>query len=296
MSQRHLGPLWSLFLVGLSSATPAAAQTWGELRLPGGFEAARQLVDTGTISGRSDARWLADAVRRLQGPIEASERIDRLRDYLKFVEELAPLVQSCPEQCRLVPRSAPSAERDRVRRLTEALGLQRKDNDQRVELDVWGPDRQKQAWLALLGVNPAAVAESLNKGEAVPIKLADARLPLPLPDYFRREVFRPGVPDLIAIVGDRKAAWLYAALMSCDEGTLRMLALNPALLRQFHLELTAPFVVAGRTLRLRSSGVETPGDSGAVAAWEALVGRKVTDTYLFTRDLLTRDSGRLAHF
>ena len=291
--------LWVVVtLVSLRPVTAAAqtAQTWGELRLPGGLAAARQLVDTGTIGGRSDARWLVDAIRRLQGPTESTEGINRLRAYLKYVEELAPLVQSCPEQCRLVPRSAPSAERDRIRRLIDALGLERRDGDQRVELRSTAYDQRTHAWLGLLGVNAAALVETLNKQAPVDIKLVDGRLPLPLPDYFRQAVFRSGTSDFMAIVGDRKVAWFYAALMSCDEGTLRMLATNPSLLRQFHLELSAPLVVAGRTLRLRSTRVETPGDSGAVAVWEALVGRKVTDVYLFTRDLLARDSGRLAYF
>src|SRR6187402_2212884 len=122
-------PIWLLTIAVLCSPAAGAAQTWGDLRLPGGVQAARQMIDTGTVGGRLDALWLMDVVRRVQGPTESSERIEQFRDYLEYVETLAPMVKGCPEQCRLVPRSAPSAERDRVRRLLDALGLDRKDND-----------------------------------------------------------------------------------------------------------------------------------------------------------------------
>lgn len=288
--------LWLVAAAAVCSPGQASAQTWGDLRLPGGLQAARRVIDVGTAGGRSDGLWLVDAIRRIQGQTEAEALVEGLRDYLDYVGTLAPLVKACPEQCRLVPRTAPSSERDRIRRFTDVLGLDRKDNDQRVELETSDSARRKHRWLAALGIDVNALAEALNAKAPVNIPLTEAVLPLPLPDYFRREVLKPGTPDVVAIVGDRASAWLYNALMSCDETTLATLAAKPELLRRLHQNRSALMVVAGRTLRLRPDRVETPGDAGAIPVWEELVGRRVTDVDRFTVDLLGNDSGRLAYF
>jgi hypothetical protein len=259
-------------------------------------QALRQIVEVGTPEGRTDALWLLDFVRRYHGQAEADDGVSRLRDYLRYVEELGQLLKPCPDRCRLVPRSAPSPEREHVGRLTDALGLRLRDGDQRVELDTSGNARRKHAWLAALGADTNALVEALNSQAPVRIPVTDGVLPLPMPDYFRREVFRPEGPDVLAIAADRSTAWFYAALMMADEETLQALQTRPDLLRRLHQDNAATFVVASRSLRLRDGGVHTPGDSGAVAIWEDLVGRKRTDGERFTRDLLSRDSGRLAYF
>ena len=294
-SFRLLWVVVTLLFLRPVTAAAQSAQTWGELRLPGGLAAARQLVDTGTIGGRSDARWLVDVVRRVQGPVESTERIDLLGAYLKYVEGAGPVgsVVSRTVPARAAVGAFSGTQQGSPSHRDARLGAN--GRRPRVELGSMDDARQKQAWLGLLGVNAAALVNALNTKAPVHIKVVDGRLPLPLPDYFRSAIFRPGASDVMAIVGNRKVAWFYAALMSCDELTLRVLVTNPALLRQIQ-QSSASFVVAGRTLRLRPARVETPGDSGAVAAWEALVGRKVTDVYFFARDLLARDSGRLAYF
>ncbi len=126
------------------------------------------------------------------------------------------------------------------------------------------------------------------------------RLPLPLPpSIWIEHVFAGSVtPDTLtrAIVASRGASLLYFGLVAVDDRTRAWLAENPALVGEIAARSSASFVLASPGLRVADAAVQVPGGPAAVASWEALVGRPVTQPAEFIRALLLEHAGTLAYF
>jgi hypothetical protein len=294
MTVKHRWWLCALLAVGMAPQV-ASAQVWGDLPVSGGVPALRRAVEGGRADQRPDALWLSDFIRRVFVNTNGDADVSRVRDYFEFLLNLERVTAECPEGCRLVPASAPGNVRDRIRQLLTVLGLDR-DGNRDVTLASSADAQRRQAWLVALGVDPGAIAAALNANTPVHIRIADGVLPLPLPDYFAREVLRPDREGVMAILDDRKSALLYLALIDSDPDTVRTLASRPALVRTLHHDHAAAFHIVSGALRLTADGVDLPGGAAAAPAWEELVGRKPSDGDRFIRGVLSHDAGRLAYF
>lgn len=125
-------------------------------------------------------------------------------------------------------------------------------------------------------------------------------LPLPLPmKIWTDTVFSGQVkPDALvaAILRTRNAALLYVGALSLDEPTRAWLATQPKLIALLVKERTAAFTFLAPALRVANGRVDVPGGEPAVAAWEALVGQKVTQPAAFIRALVDGDARHLPYF
>lgn len=124
-----------------------------------------------------------------------------------------------------------------------------------------------------------------------------ASLPLPLPEFWNRDVFSSERLPLTAIFQRRSTLLTYHGLMALDDDTLAALAPRRELLRWLAstTPASAAFATAARSIRIANGAVQTPGGI-ADAIWTQLVGRPTTEIDSFLRDLLTKDRGRLAYF
>jgi hypothetical protein len=164
-----------------------------------------------------------------------------------------------------------------------------------------GPDaagrRQALEWA---GVPLADWIKRLNAGETVRVEIPSERVPLPLsPEIWASAiVHRPVPPEQLAaaILGDRRAAFMYHGLMALDDETLAFFGNHPSLLSAVADKSAAVFAEWGRSIRLRNEHLVVPGGDNAAPVWQALIGREPTDVDGFIRDLLARDGGRAAFF
>jgi hypothetical protein len=99
-----------------------------------------------------------------------------------------------------------------------------------------------------------------------------------------------------AILASRDASLFYYGLMSLDGATREWIASQRTLVSELATRHAAAFVVAAPGFRVADGRVRVPGGGRTESAWEALIGRRVTEPAEFLRTLLTADSGRTGYF
>ena len=127
---RRYGLVAVLCLVGLlvRSTVASAQQLWGEISLPGGTQAARELLALGADDGRSAGDLLLDFGRRYYGWNVPNHPMARLFvRYLSFLQSVNDAAQGWPDGCRLLPPSASRQQQDRVKGYIELLGLRQRE-------------------------------------------------------------------------------------------------------------------------------------------------------------------------
>jgi hypothetical protein len=161
------------------------------------------------------------------------------------------------------------------------------------------PEGPREATLAALLTHldaaTAAMATTATESDA-----ASETLPLPLtPQIWIDVVFggRATSRTLVSeILRSRGASLLYHGLCSLDPETRTFFAGEPGLLHEIVARLGPAFAIAAPSLRVTGRRIAVPGGEPAIAAFEALVGRRVTEPAEFVRALLSQQIGRLAWF
>ena len=130
----------------------------------------------------------------------------------------------------------------------------------------------------------------------------DAAVAIPLPltaEWWTSAVLeRPPQPGQLAaaILANRRAAFIYLGLVSLDDETLAYFSARPATIRAMGDRAAGAFGQWGRSIRIENGRVQVPGDEGAAAVWQAVIGEAPSDPDRFIRALLSRDEGRAAYF
>ena len=280
----------------LADRTKAAPAIWGEIGLPGGVASARVVGELGKPAGRMDAGFLLDFARKYAG-VNAGSTVERMTRYLRAVVEMRSSLGGWPDGFVLPTDATPRAERDRVEATLGSLGLglrRRGSAYETYERD-GDDDRQRLAWVKGLGADPRAIVANLNSGRRVKVPVSESMLPLPLPEFWRTDVFEPDRLPLESILEDRTAWLTYHGLMALDEETLTYLSGQLRLLRRLR-EVSPVFAAFGRSVVVRGGELQLPGGPEARPVWEELVDRRVAQSDQFIAELLMRDSGRVAHF
>jgi hypothetical protein len=162
-----------------------------------------------------------------------------------------------------------------------------------------GPDGSRDATLVAL-LTHLDTATHGGTAQAPPPAGDAETLPLPLTPAIWVDVVFSGRATAATLVSDilrsRNASLLYAGLLSLDVETRAFLAAQPALLADVSSRLAPMFALASPGLRVADGKVRLPGGEPAAAAWEALVGRRVSEPTEFVRALLAQDDGRAAWF
>ena len=125
-------------------------------------------------------------------------------------------------------------------------------------------------------------------------------LPLPLPAQLWIDAVFEGhaTPRTLAaaILGSRTASLLYCGLLSLDDDTRAWFANKPRLISDLATRHAAAFMTAAPGLRIADGAVRVPGGKDAEAAWQAIVGRNLTDPEGFVRTVVSQRDGLLAYF
>jgi hypothetical protein len=133
-----------------------------------------------------------------------------------------------------------------------------------------------------------------------PIAGGAETVPLPLtPRLWSTVVLRRPVRDdelAFAILGDRRAAFVYTGLFGLDRETLAALAADERTLARLAERHAAVFAAFGRSVRVRDGRVVTPGSDSDRWLWEALVGAPTAPPGPFILALFEHAGGRLAFF
>lgn len=135
----------------------------------------------------------------------------------------------------------------------------------------------------------AAISREPLDGDSVPLPLT--------PEWWSKAVFGRTVRSYelaAAILGDRRAAFMYLGLMSLDDDTLAYCAAHPNAMARVAEQSAGAFAQWGRSIHVSNGRVLVPGGDQAAASWQALVGEPPTDPGRFTVSLLGRDRGRAA--
>ena len=105
------------------AASPAFGQSWGEIELPGGVTAARQVLGLGTET-RTASAFLIDFVRTYHrfGDVD-SAAVARFERYLRFVQDLRSGLAAWPDGLHLGTDRLQGANRDRWRTMANRVGL-----------------------------------------------------------------------------------------------------------------------------------------------------------------------------
>jgi hypothetical protein len=101
---------------------------------------------------------------------------------------------------------------------------------------------------------------------------------------------------LAAILRSPSASLMYCALLSLDDPTRAWLASEPALLQHIAQRRAAQFLLAAPGLRVRDAAVQVTGGAAAVPAWEAAVGKRVSDPVGFVRAIVDANGPGLPYF
>jgi hypothetical protein len=148
-------------------------------------------------------------------------------------------------------------------------------------------------------VKPAQIAAELRSASDAPVAAASVLVPVPLTaDVWSRAVFRRTIAPadlVVAILEDRRAAWLCYGLAGEDDETLTFLAEHPAVLADLYDRAPGAFAAFGATLRIRGGRVVPPGAELGVPLWEAVVGERVDRPDRFVRALYADNDGRVAY-
>jgi hypothetical protein len=133
-----------------------------------------------------------------------------------------------------------------------------------------------------------------------PAKGTAETIPLPLtPKIWIENVFRgqARLDTLVsAILQSRNAALFYIGLLSLDDETRAWIAGQPSLISEITSRRAASFMIVAPGFRITSAGARLPGGPAADPVWQALVGKRPSETTDFLRSLISADDGRLAYF
>jgi hypothetical protein len=299
---RRFGLVAVLGLLGVPvcSTVASAQQLWGEISLPGGTQAARELLMLGADDGRAAGDLLLDFGRRYYEWKLPYYPVPRMFvRYLSFLQSVNDAAQDWPDGCRLHPPTASRQQQDRVKGYIEQLGLRQRNASGTIVVEL-GDNKdalEKAKWLRAASIDIDDLVRRFNGGDAVKLKIPTTPLPLPLPGLWKTLLPQTDEPALLrAIVGDRSTWLLYAGVMALDDDTLRFIATKPQLVHELRDEVGPAFAAFGRSLRIHDLRVDTPGGAAAVPVWEALTGSTMSSPDRFARDLLGNDDGRLAWF
>ena len=118
------------------SAARAEAQVWGDIDLPGGVTAAREVLGLGTET-RTASAFLIDFIRTFHqfGDVD-SAAIERFELYLRYVRELRGLLAVWPDGMELGKDRLARQTRDRWRTVAEHLGMRLREVKNRPVLEV----------------------------------------------------------------------------------------------------------------------------------------------------------------
>ena len=273
----------------------AAAQTWGEVDLPGGVAAARQVLGLGTDT-RTASAFLVDFIRTYHQFGDAdSTALERFERYLRYVQALQSALAGWPDGLQLGTDRLQGQNRDRWRTVAAVLALRLREVKNRpvLELDKDDEAVRRAGWLKSLGIDLPQLAQQLNQGERVRLVIASDALPLPLPGIWPALLDQAGRPDIVTLGATHRPALLYVGLMSLDAETLAFLAAHPKTLDVDTAE-AGTFAAFGRSIRVRGGRIDVPGGAAYAPIWVQLVDRRLDEPLEFIRRLLSRDEGRLA--
>ena len=274
----------------------AEAQVWGEIDLPGGVTAAREVLGLGTETCTASA-FLLDFVRTFHqfGDVD-SAAIERFERYLRYVQELRGVLALWPDGMELGKDRLAGQTRERWRTVAEHLGLRLREVKNRpvLEVDRDNGAAQRAVWLKALGVDVPKLAQQLNQGERVRLAIPSDALPLPLPGLWPTILDQPGKPDIVRLGATHRPALLYVGLMSLDGDTLAFWAANS---KALDLDTPGAGVLAafGRSIHVRGRTIVVPGGPAYAPVWVRLVDRRLDEPVEFIRRLLSKDDGRLAY-
>ncbi|MCC6988260.1 MAG: hypothetical protein IT181_04640, partial [Acidobacteria bacterium] len=286
--------LWCL-AVAHPSAARAQAPVWGEIELPGGVTAARQVLNLGTET-RTQSAFLVDFIRTFHqfGDVD-STAIQGFEHYLRYVQELRAGLAAWPDGLQLGTEKVQNRNRDRWRAVAELLALRLREVKNRpvLELDKDDEAQARVVWLKALGIDPAALVKRLNANERVRLAVAVDPLPLPLPGIWPALLDQQGRVDVVQLGASHRPALLYMGLMSLDAETLAFFGSHP---EAFDLDMAeaGTFAAFGRSLHVRGGRIQVPGGAAYAPVWVQLVDRRIDEAVPFVRRLLSRDDGRLA--
>lgn len=157
------------------------------------------------------------------------------------------------------------------------------------EADLMGEDLRART-IDVLGpitATPADDARGSASASLVPLPLTPAVWDRCIPGA------GAGQPIVRRIISDSRAGFLYLGLASLDDRTRVFIADDCDALLHTARERPATFAAIARSFRVADGRAVVPGGRAAVPAWEALVGRPVTDPAAFFKRLLLVDDGRL---
>ena len=308
---RILIALVGLVLVGVASPVARAQELWGEIDLPGGVAAARQVASLGDGEHRLHSTFLLDFARKYASGERLERSVQRLATYLETIEYLRLDLEQWPDGIALPTPQTPREERTRLEALFESMGLSLRSQDRQYRLELSGSDgaRERRALLQQVNVDTDGIVAALNSGTRLKVPIPHSPLPLPLPNWWSTEVFQRAAAQgsfmwsgqattvpLLAILRNQSASYTYLGLMALDAETLQFLAERPRLVNTLRDLVGGAFATFSRSLRVRQGTLDLPGGAETAPLWSSLVGRSPSDPEGFLPSLLAADNGRLAYF
>lgn len=285
----------AVLVVATAVAAPSAAQTWGEIEIPGGVTAARAVLGLGTGT-RTPSAFLIDFIRTYHqfGDVD-STAVDRFARYVRYVQDLRLVLAGWRDGLELGRDRLRGVQQERWRHVAETLGLRLREVKNRPVVE---PDRddqaiERRAWLAALGIDATRVAQQLNQGDRVRLVVNSDMVPLPVPALWPTLLEKPGPADLVRLGTSHRAALIYMGLVALDSETLTWIAAHPRVLDLDTVE-AGTFAAFGRSVRVRGSRVEPAGGSAFAPVWVQLVDQRLEEPVEFIRRLVGKDDGRLA--
>ena len=125
-------------------------------------------------------------------------------------------------------------------------------------------------------------------------------IPLPLTaDVWMRSLLEPGArKETLAadILRSSSASLMYCGLLALDDATRRWFAAHGDVLTELAERHAAHFFIAAPGLRIRDNVMQLPGGAATTAAWESVVGKRVTDPGAFVKTIVVRTEVGLPYF
>ena len=124
------------------------------------------------------------------------------------------------------------------------------------------------------------------------------RIPLPLTaEAWMRSILEPGATETLAadILRSSSASLMYCGLLALDDATRRWFGAHDDVLADVAAHHAAHFFIAAPGLRIRDDVVQLPGGAAATAAWEAAVGKRVSDPAAFVKAVVGRNEVALPY-
>lgn len=273
-------------------------QLWGIVRLPGTASAARHLVGLDASPAQLDASALVDLLRLAHGNNAGTKTPELIERYVTTIADFQTTSAATPAGLRMPTISTPKKDREVVDHLADLLGLRLRErrNVYALEVEASESAAERAEWMAANGIDLQQLIKTASPDVAVPLALQDTDLPLPLPEFWQKEIFDPKHLPMLDITNDRLSSLLYVGLMASDDETLAFLAAHVPLVKRLRADHAGPFAAFGRSIRIHGGVADVPGGARAAPVWEDLVGRAPSDAERFVRDLLGKDDGRLAYF